>query len=187
MSLDSFESIFQQFPSVSADEWKNKIIKDLKGEAFDKLIWHTKEGIEVLPFYTKEDNLNYQLQIPEKQTIGWQITESIIVEDILTANSEALDALQNGATALIFNLVYDFANKEQIQNLLRDIKTDIAPVYFDTYFDECKPLLESIVKNSCPLIIHVSQEETIIDELVNALKQGTLFPYTTLFDRKSVV
>ena len=59
MSLDSYESIFQQFPSVSAEEWRNKIIKDLKGESFDKLIWHTKEDIEVLPFYTKEDNEKY--------------------------------------------------------------------------------------------------------------------------------
>ena len=84
MPLDTYESIFQQFPTVSADEWKNKIIKDLKGEAFDKLIWHTKEDIEVLPFYTKEDNLNYQLNIPEKQTNGWQIKERIFVGEIFT-------------------------------------------------------------------------------------------------------
>ena len=54
MALDTYESIFQSFPPATAQDWKNKIIKDLKGEPYDKLIWHTNENIEVLPFYTKE-------------------------------------------------------------------------------------------------------------------------------------
>jgi methylmalonyl-CoA mutase len=153
MSLDSYESIYQQFSSVSAEEWKEKIIKDLRGDAFDKLIWHTKEDIEVLPFYTKEDNLNYQLQIPEKQTKGWQITERIIVDDVLTANKEALHALENGATALVFDLQQMPFSPAEIEGLIKNILVDIAPVTFNNYSSEMKLILESIVKDSCPEII----------------------------------
>jgi methylmalonyl-CoA mutase len=172
MSLDSYESIYQQFSSVSAEEWKAKIIKDLRGDAFDKLIWHTKEDIEVLPFYTKEDNLNYQLQIPEKQTKGWQITERIIVDDVLTANKEALHALENGATALVFDLQQMPFSPAEIEGLIKNILVDIAPVTFNNYYSEMKLILESIVKNSCPEIITIPQQETITDELVFALQQG---------------
>ncbi len=172
MSLDSYESIYQQFSSVSAEEWKAKIIKDLKADAFDKLIWHTKEGIEVLPFYTKEDNQNYQLQIPEKQTKGWQITERIIVDDILTANKEALHALENGATALVFDLQQMHFSPAEIECLINNILVDIAPLAFENYPSEMKFFLESTVKNSCPEIIIIPQQETITEELVFALQQG---------------
>lgn len=172
MPLDTYESIFQQFPAVSADEWKNKIIKDLKGEAFDKLIWHTKEGIEVLPFYTKEDNLNYQLNIPEKQTKGWQITERIFVGEILIANNEALHALEYGATALVFDLQDKSFNRVEIENLVKNILLDIAPISFENYYEGNEIILESVVKNSCVATIKISPQETITDELVFALQQG---------------
>jgi methylmalonyl-CoA mutase len=172
MSLDSYESIYQQFSSVSAEEWKEKIIKDLRGDAFDRLIWHTKEDIEVLPFYTKEDNLNYQLQIPEKQSKGWQITERIIVDDVLTANKEALHALENGATALVFDLQQMPFSPAEIEGLIKNILVDIAPVTFENYSSEMKLFLESVVKDSCPEIIEIPQQETITDELVFALQQG---------------
>ena len=172
MSLDTYESIFQQFPSVSAEEWKNKIIKDLKGESFDKLIWHSKEDIEVLPFYTKEDNEKYQLQVPLKQTSSWQITERVLVDDITTANKVALHALQNGATAITFNLQNKSFNKEQIEFLVRDILIDIAPVTFEDYTEEDKVILETVVKDSCPLTIYTEQRDSISDELAAALKKG---------------
>lgn len=174
MSLDSYESIFSQFPSVSAEEWKNKIIKDLKGESFDKLIWHTKEDIEVLPFYTKEDNEKYRLQIPPKQTNGWQITERIQVEDVTTANKAALHALQNGAQAIVFNLQYNEFGKEQIQCLVEGILLEVAPVTFEHYTDDNKNVLEAIVKNSCPVVVYSAQQDSISDELAATLKDGIL-------------
>lgn len=172
MPLDAYETIFQQFPSNSADAWKNKIITDLKGEPFEKLIWHTKEDIDVFPFYTKEDNQQYQLSIPVKQTVGWQITERITVNDITAANKEALLALQAGATSIVFNLQQKLFNKEEITILVKDILLDIAPVHFENYLRENKVDLENLVKNSCPSIVIVSQQETITDELVFALQYG---------------
>ena len=97
MPMEPYESIFQQFPPATPDEWKDKIIQELKGEPFQKLIQHTKEGIEILPFYTKEDNQKYQLDIPAKNTKGWLITEKIQVNEIETSNQLALEALKMGA------------------------------------------------------------------------------------------
>ena len=52
------ENLFAEFNITSANDWKNQIIKDLKGELFEPLIFHSKENIDVLPFYTKESIQN---------------------------------------------------------------------------------------------------------------------------------
>lgn len=172
MSLDSYDNIFHQFPAVSAEEWKNKIIKDLKGEAFEKLIWHNKEGIEVLPFYTKEDNQKYQLQIPQRTTGNWQITERIIVDEVSKANKDAISALESGATAIIFDLQDASVSQAEIAILINNILLDIAPVTFENYSNTDQHLLEHFVKNSCPVVVAIPPQETITDELVYALQNG---------------
>ena len=172
MSLASYESIFEQFSATSAEEWKNKIIKDLKGDKFDKLIWHSKEDIEVLPFYTKEDNQKYRLNIPEKQTYNWLITERIIVDEISSANRKALFSLQCGANAIVFDLLNKSFTTEEIELLTKDILVDIAPITFENYSSESKNILEKLVKNSCTETIKIPQSNSIVDELVYALNEA---------------
>lgn len=173
MSLEAYDTIFQQFPEISPEEWKQKIIKDLKGDEFDKLIWHSKEEIEVLPFYTKEDNQKYQLSIPEKESKSWLITEKIIVDDVVLSNKNALTCLQQGADSIVFDLQNKSLNIDEIELLIKDILIDIAQVYFTNYVKENKDILESIVYNSCPSTIKIPQLNSIVDELVYALINAT--------------
>lgn len=173
MMKESYDAVVAQFQPVSVEAWKNKIIKDLKGESFDKLIWHTQENIEVLPFYTKEDNAKYQLAIPEKQTENWHIVARVEVDDVVqNANKMALSALQNGATAIVFNLKHTSFTTEQIALLIQDIITDIAPVSFENFISEEKNTIESVLPNSCTVVCVIQELATITDELVMALQQG---------------
>ena len=49
-------NLLADFAPVSAQQWKDKIIADLKGADFDKkLVWRTPEGFNVQPFYRRED------------------------------------------------------------------------------------------------------------------------------------
>ncbi len=173
MMKESYEAVVAQFQPVSVETWKNKIIKDLKGESFDKLIWHTQENIEVLPFYTKEDNAKYQLAIPEKQTENWHIVARIDVDDdVQNANKMALSALQNGATAIVFNLKHTAYTAEKITHLIQDILTEIAPVTLENFIPDNKSTIESILPNSCNVVCTIPEQATITDELVMALQQG---------------
>jgi chemotaxis protein MotB len=53
---DSKEKLFSDFPSVSTQEWMDKIMVDLKGADYEKkLVWKTNEGFKVKPFYRQED------------------------------------------------------------------------------------------------------------------------------------
>jgi methylmalonyl-CoA mutase len=50
------EKLFTDFPPVSTEEWMEVVTKDLKGADFQKrLVWRTKEGFNVNPFYRAED------------------------------------------------------------------------------------------------------------------------------------
>jgi methylmalonyl-CoA mutase len=48
--------LFEDFPPVSSEEWKAKVIADLNGADYDKkLVWKTEEGFDVHPYYRQED------------------------------------------------------------------------------------------------------------------------------------
>ena len=46
------EKLFSEFAPNTTQEWKDKVIADLKGADFDKkLVWRTNEGFNVQPMY----------------------------------------------------------------------------------------------------------------------------------------
>ena len=48
--------LFDDFDGISAQAWKQKIQMDLKGADYNNtLIWHSREGIDVKPFYHRDD------------------------------------------------------------------------------------------------------------------------------------
>lgn len=96
------QKLFTEFESTTAAQWKEQLIKDLKGLEFDSLVWHSDAGIDVQPFYTKESLTGASL--PVFTTKDWAICEWIRVEDDKTANAQALNALQNGASGLVFTI-----------------------------------------------------------------------------------
>ena len=50
------EKLFEQFPPVSTKEWMDKINAELKGDDFyERMVWKTGEGFDVMPFYRRED------------------------------------------------------------------------------------------------------------------------------------
>ncbi|MFV0553330.1 MAG: methylmalonyl-CoA mutase family protein, partial [Mangrovibacterium sp.] len=108
--------LFQEFPSVSTEEWKAKITADLKGADYDrKLVWRTNEGFAVQPFYRLEDveKLDYLNTLPgqfpyvrgvKTNDNDWFVRQNIAVQgsDYAAANKKALEVLNKGVTSLGF-------------------------------------------------------------------------------------
>ena len=107
-------NLFSQFPGVSDKEWMDKVIADLKGADFDKkLVWKSKEGISVNPFYRENDlkDLSHISSLPgefpyvrgkERLRNTWYIRQNIVVEDATEANKKALDILNKGVDSIGF-------------------------------------------------------------------------------------
>jgi len=99
-------SLFYEFSSISAKEWKQQIQVDLKGADYNEaLVWESLEGIKVKPFYHPE-NAEY-LSIPT-HTNDFEICQIIFIDDASVANKIALDALKKGATAIQFIATQSF-------------------------------------------------------------------------------
>src|SRR5688572_22734057 len=48
-------SLFPEFEPTKKQQWDERVKKDLKDTDPETLTWHTYEGIDVYPYYTRED------------------------------------------------------------------------------------------------------------------------------------
>lgn len=122
--------LFNDFNSVSAKAWKQKIQVDLKGADYnDTLIWNTAENINVKPFYHLDDfKEKHLIEIPSN---SWSISQSIFVFDVKKSNKKALNAINRGAE----NIIFIIPNKDvSINDLLENIDTTVTPLYFELQF-----------------------------------------------------
>jgi methylmalonyl-CoA mutase len=120
--------LFNEFIGTSSAAWKQKIQADLKGADYNEtLLWKTNEGITVKPFYSKEDRTNTKLKLPRK---GFNICQTIFIDNEKIANSLALDALRRGATSIQFISTKPFNCSLLLQNI--DINTIL--IYFKFQF-----------------------------------------------------
>jgi methylmalonyl-CoA mutase len=175
------KKLFQEFPEVSTSEWEEIITKDLKGADYDKkLIWKTKEGINVKPYYRAEDieNLNHLKAKPgqfpfvrgNKQENSWLIRQDIYVEEFKEANKKALHVLDRGVESLGFILL-GVPTVEQFSELLQGIVLEAIEVNLI-----CGSHFQEILEN---FILVLKEKESNLNEVkgsisFNPLTEATL-------------
>lgn len=142
---EKYTKLFEEFPPVSGEAWKAKIVADLKGADFDrKLVWRTNEGFAVQPYYRQEDlaTVSYLNTLPgefpfvrgtKKNNNEWLVRQDIVVKDLAEANKKALDVLMKGVNSLGF--VFDECKLwtvDDLKILLKDICLESAEINFVT-------------------------------------------------------
>lgn len=110
--------LFSEFTPSSYAQWKEQVLKDLKGESFESLLWQNENGFTVEPFYTQE-HLS-QTAMPVFEHTNWEVCDHIVVTDEKEANALALEALQGGASGLCF----DICKPVNLTVLLKDISVE---------------------------------------------------------------
>lgn len=125
------KSLFKDFDSVSAKQWKQKIQFDLKGADYnDTLIWKSNEDISVKPFYHADDFKELP-EISNTKATQWKICQTIFVADVKKSNLKAIDAIEKGAESLKFIIP---SEEVSINNLLENINFENIPLYFELHF-----------------------------------------------------
>ena len=96
------QKLFSDFPPTSALDWKNQLIKDLKGEPYENLIWQNENGISIEPFYTIEDlKQNYE---PAFTHSNWDICVHKTKLDSKELNEQLIANLNRGASSVSIDL-----------------------------------------------------------------------------------
>ncbi len=96
--------LFSEFPSVSKQQWMERVTVDLKGADFDKkLVWKNLSGINIQPCYTNEDTIT-QLKNTGENSQNLVNYRSIAVATAEQGNALALKAIEEGINGLIFRV-----------------------------------------------------------------------------------
>ena len=135
------ERLFNEFQPVTSQDWKNKIIEDLKGADYDKkMIWKTPEGFDVNPFYRKEDlPAGYENNIPGKYPFtrgnsadnNWLVRQDLNIADANEANAKAKKIIAEGVEAVAFRVKGKWVTPEYIPTLLNGIDAEKIELNFN--------------------------------------------------------
>jgi len=153
------KKLFQEFPPISTEQWKEKIVKDLKGADYDKkLVWKTGEGFDAQPFYRSEDLSNivdlhsFPGDFPftrgnKTKSNDWLVRQEIDVDNVKDANEKALDIRLKGVDSLGFNLGNRKLTFDLLDSLLKNIRADVMELNFSTGFPlELVHIIEELAK-----------------------------------------
>ncbi len=168
------------FAAVTPKEWKSKIIEELKGP-FEDLVWHTKEGFDVLPFYTAEDLEKIKIEAPKKEKSCWEIRQDFIVKDLKEANGNALNALKGGAESIGFDVSKIDLTKSNLQKLLTKINTAKNSFHFTGVKMKSLEKLVSVFNSKTSGSVEFSDfSEKNISALAGYSKDFPAFDFITL-------
>jgi len=86
------------FASATYDDWRKLVDGVLKGAPFEKLVGKTYDGLRIEPIYRRARDAAPIAGRP--LAAPWQIMQRIDHPDAVSANAQALQDLENGATGL---------------------------------------------------------------------------------------
>ncbi|MGJ8743159.1 methylmalonyl-CoA mutase family protein [Polaribacter sp.] len=99
------KQLFSEFPSVSTEQWMERVTADLKGADFDrKLVWKNLTGINFQPCYTIENSIT-QLKNTGENSQSLVNYRSIAACCGKSGNELALKAIEEGINGIIFEMI----------------------------------------------------------------------------------
>lgn len=160
--------LFQEFPEVSAKQWKQKIQVDLKGADYNEaLVWESLEGINVKPFYHQEDIEHIPtFSLPKDH--DWSVGQCIYVGDAKKANTKALEIIKKGVESLIFTIP---SVETDFGALLSGIDLERTELHFNFGF----LVLEPVIKLVSLLKDHKAKAHLNIDIIGHLAKDGNWY------------
>ncbi|MFT6167486.1 MAG: methylmalonyl-CoA mutase [Vicingaceae bacterium] len=110
-------SLFEEFETSSLSEWKEQIVKDLKGKDYEKtLVWKDENGIEHQPVYNAEsiakNDLITAIQAAQKKSTHWGNVQLFDAKDD-NAVEMVTESLKNG---LDFAFIENATNYKEFIN-----------------------------------------------------------------------
>lgn len=162
--------LFDEFDSVSAKQWKQKIQFDLKGADYNTtLLTETNEGITINPFYHSDTTKYLQVPLPSET---FSICQTIFVDDVSKANSLARKALKRGANSLKFEANEPFDIAILFNNLVsihQPTEKQSLVIHFKLNFLS-QSFVSDLIKNTTQFTVFLN-----IDIIGNLTKSGNWF------------
>ncbi len=152
------EKLFTEFPPVSTEQWMETVTADLKGVPFEKkLVWRTKEGFDLMPFYREEDvkDLSVPNTLPGefpyvrgiKTNNTWLVRQEIVVNGHLSQVNEKIKKLMDhGVTAVGLHFEDDWVNAKSVEQVLEGVDLGRLEINFYSCVRYAVRMAESVVE-----------------------------------------
>lgn len=123
--MQNVTDFFAEFPSISKEQWLERIEKDLKGKPLADLYWSV-DGLD-LDSFGHADDFSSPPQPLWDTPKSWEICEKIEQTDPVAANHQAMEALTFGAEGLRFQV--NTLETEALESLLAGIHLDFIGLH----------------------------------------------------------
>ncbi|MDR1153356.1 MAG: methylmalonyl-CoA mutase family protein [Bacteroidales bacterium] len=174
------KSLFTEFPSITAEQWKEVIVKDLKGADYDrKLVWKAPEGFNVRPFYSAVDLENLQHLKCSPGTFpyvrgvqcnnNWKISQTIEPDSrgVSADNSLILSILMRGVNSITCRIRGEALSDSDFDVLTKDIEFPHIEINF-------RPCCKAALKTLQQVAAKVQSKGWNADEIEGAIDYDPL-------------
>lgn len=135
-----------EFSALSKSDWKQLVMKELKGQSYDSLIWHINDRICLDPYYTLDENDGILSALPFSTDV--LIAESFDCKNAEETNPLLLQSLSGGLQSPLFIMPTSYQEKD-LAILLNEVDLNFISSFWDfTKIDEPKKIL-AILKSVC--------------------------------------
>lgn len=124
--------LFTEFPGSTYADWEKQVIKDLKGESPEHLVWENENGFKVNPYSSKDETS--AIYEPAFLHSDWQVgvQQSGSAKEM---NASFLRDLNHGANAIAFEL-----NEGILDEVFKNIQLDLVSVSLSLKADRAPEL-----------------------------------------------
>ncbi|HMQ89531.1 MAG TPA: hypothetical protein PKB07_18165, partial [Flavilitoribacter sp.] len=123
--------MFETFKKPAHSDWIRQVTKELGDKPLESIYWQLNDDLSIAPLFTLEDLAETTAPISRRETGNtWEIGEAFLFTDPTTTNREALEGLNGGTEALLFQ----FRRQPKAEDL-NGLFKDIALGYISTHFD----------------------------------------------------
>ncbi len=133
------QGLFSEFPSSTFADWEKQVIKDLKGESPEHLVWENENGFKVNPYSSKDETpAVYEPAFLHRDwQVGVQHTGSV-----KEMNASFLRDLNHGANAIAFEL-----QEGALDDVFKNIHLDLVSVSLSLKADRASELKNYLDKH----------------------------------------
>jgi len=123
------------FPSGSQEDWEQLVLKGLRGAGLESLLRTTDDGLD-RKILSRQGDLPAavaslgRIDMPLLDGRAWHMAAPVRDTDIDHANTQLLENLKGGSSAVRIEDEVDISTRSKLKRLLEGVFTDLIPIQF---------------------------------------------------------
>lgn len=140
------EPLFSGFPAVGHAAWKSRVLDELKGSDYAKIVWKSPDGIAMEPWYNRSNAVPFPTLPTTRRSNSWSICQQVTVVSAARGADAAASAIAGGANAIEFRLAdASLAGPSSLSVLLGGIDLSKTALFFSGNIGDAPALLANLM------------------------------------------